>query len=831
LVLFLLALLASLSPFSASLERRYYDMLAGVNDRPARSDIVLIDTRSLTPPGQTAWESELFPDLLRAVNAANARLVLPVEPVPADLTFPDTEQLAKLAEMEQRRRIGAAPRADGEPDTFARQLTVIRQRSELHEKTVLATANMHNLLTAVALSESGRGAAPSSSCATHQLLDAKDTAVPAGIRIRRVRSVATLPDRLCKTSLPPGHSEFWPDEDGIVRRSDLLVNASGSLVPSTAFRATLLLTLPAETPVISTEAISWGSRRVGITDGTRVLLRYYAGRQAAKAFETITAEELLAGGEARARLDGRIVILGPSELRDGETGYTTPVSSGVTAAYLTATAISNLLDGEYLTRPGWSPIAEAALLIIIGLAALAWGSRVPVALSLMGGLSLAVLLLVVEAYLFISQGTWMELATAATYAVASAAALLPLRSNQARPLHEGPARASPAARPAQVARPDDELDLAFSMLRHQASSEHVKQRLYDLALEHARRRDLAKAERVLRHLVGVDPHYRSARDKLQKLAGLRQSVKPRMSPSAAQPPTLDPQDALAGSDLSGQRIGRYKIDQPIGRGAMATVYLGHDPKINRRVAIKTIALAEEFGDSELANARAQFLREAESAGRLNHPEIISIYDAGEDESVAYLAMEYFPGKPLSYYAQQTQLLPPRKALEIMARAADALHYAHSQHVVHRDIKPANLLYDIDTDTLKITDFGIARLTDASRTKTGIILGTPSYMSPEQLAGLSVTGQSDLFSLGITLYQLLAGAPPFRADSIPKLMQKIAHERHPPICTLRPELPPAIDDLLDKALAKEPTARFANGRAMALALRDCCHALDRAAAVA
>jgi serine/threonine-protein kinase len=253
---------------------------------------------------------------------------------------------------------------------------------------------------------------------------------------------------------------------------------------------------------------------------------------------------------------------------------------------------------------------------------------------------------------------------------------------------------------------------------------------------------------------------------------------------------------------------------------MATVYLGRDPKINRRVAIKTIALAEEFADSDLVNARTQFLREAESAGRLSHPNIISIYDAGEEGAVAYLAMEYVQGKPLSYYAQQGHLLPAKVVFELMARVAEALHYAHGQHVVHRDVKPANVLYDRGSDTLKITDFGIARLTDTSKTKTGIIFNTPSYMSPEQLAGTNVTGQSDLFSLGITLYQLLTGMPPFRADSIPKLMQKIAHERHDSVRLLREDLPPAVDALFDRALAKDPADRFPSGRSMANALREC-----------
>jgi serine/threonine-protein kinase len=216
----------------------------------------------------------------------------------------------------------------------------------------------------------------------------------------------------------------------------------------------------------------------------------------------------------------------------------------------------------------------------------------------------------------------------------------------------------------------------------------------------------------------------------------------------------------------------------------------------------------------------QFRREAESAGRLNHPNIIAIYDTGEDKNIAYLAMEYFEGKPLNYYAQSANLLPPKWVLELTARAADALHYAHGQGVVHRDIKPANIIYDAATDVLKITDFGIARLTDTSRTKTGIILGTPSYMSPEQLSASAITGKSDLYSLGVTMYQLLTGTTPFRSDSIPKLMDKIVNEKHRAVSSLRDDIPLSVDVVLDQALAKNPDDRFPNGRAMGLALRDC-----------
>ena len=272
-----------------------------------------------------------------------------------------------------------------------------------------------------------------------------------------------------------------------------------------------------------------------------------------------------------------------------------------------------------------------------------------------------------------------------------------------------------------------------------------------------------------------------------------------------------------------QALGRYRIERVLGRGAMGVVYLARDPKINRLLAIKAIALASEFSEFELAGARERFFREAEMAGRLNHPNIVVIYDAGEDRGLAYIVMEYLRGGHLSDYAGGPQMLSTATVLDITARVAEALHYAHRQNVIHRDIKPANIMFDPDSNALKITDFGIARLTDGGSTKTGIVLGTPSFMSPEQLEGRRLDGRSDLFSLGVTFYQLLCGQLPFRADSMTALMYKIANEAHTALGAIRPDLPPAIDKLVNRALAKRPDDRFQTGAEMATALRACAGA--------
>jgi serine/threonine-protein kinase len=271
-------------------------------------------------------------------------------------------------------------------------------------------------------------------------------------------------------------------------------------------------------------------------------------------------------------------------------------------------------------------------------------------------------------------------------------------------------------------------------------------------------------------------------------------------------------------------LGRYRIERELGRGAMGVVYLARDPKINRQLAIKAIALAAEFSEMELAGARERFFREAEMAGRLNHPNIVVIYDAGEDQGLAYIVMEYLRGGHLSDYTPSARLLPTATVLDVAARVADALNFAHRQNVIHRDIKPANIMFDADSNALKITDFGIARLTDGGSTKTGIVLGTPSFMSPEQLEGRRLDGRSDLFALGVSLYQLTCGQLPFRADSMTALMYKIANDPHTPLSSIRPDLPAAIDGIVNRALAKRPEDRFQTGAEMSAALRAALGAL-------
>jgi hypothetical protein len=385
-----------------------------------------------------------------------------------------------------------------------------------------------------------------------------------------------------------------------------------------------------------------------------------------------------------------------------------------------------------------------------------------------------------------------------------------------------------------TARLLDNYEQRFAELKGRKPNANVLQDLYALGSQLEQRGRIPQATAVYRHLAKLDNTFKDVAARLRRLmdaervkakaaAGATPVSQPAVgatTPNLAAPRERPAAAAVAAAVPDTERLGRYQLEREIGRGAMGVVYLGRDTAINRMVAIKAIPLAAEFSDAELVEARSRFFREAETAGRLNHPNIVTIYDVGEERGLAYIAMEYLKGRHLSDYAKSNNLLEPRKVLEIISRTADALGFAHKQQVVHRDIKPANLMYDPSTDVLKITDFGIARLSGAGSTRTGIVLGTPSFMSPEQLEGRTVTGHSDLFSLGVSLFQLLTGQLPFTADSMTGLMQQIAEAPHPPLRAFRPDLPACVESVIDQALAKNPEARYDSGAQMAAALDDC-----------
>jgi serine/threonine-protein kinase len=520
-------------------------------------------------------------------------------------------------------------------------------------------------------------------------------------------------------------------------------------------------------------------------------LRFYAEG----AFEDLRPASLLATPELIAN---RIVIAGRDTPR-----YATPVGE-LTGRELIAQILAGYREQAAIDAGPLGPVlawtATAALLMLLGVKPPR--RRTGVVLATAGG---ATALLAWSATSFVLGSLWLPVAGPVVL-LAVTGGLDALRRQDTEK-----AAAEPEAEELVSARrlaARGELEQAWTLYREIPASRALLGELYDLgcALEASDHR--VYAGHIFHRIAQVDAHFRDIARRLVR------SRRPPASPATS----ADHFDNAGDRRHMPRLLGRYELLDFIGRGAMGHVYLGRDPKINRIVAIKAIDLAAEFEPIELGEASRRFLREAETAGRLNHPNIVTIYDVGEANGLAYIAMEYLRGRHLSEFALPDTLLPPGVVLELLARTADALDYAHKQNVVHRDIKPANIMYDSVSDGLKITDFGIARLIDVSRTRTGIVLGTPAFMSPEQLEGKNVNGHTDLFALGVSLYQLLTGHLPFRGASMTKLMFVIANEPHESVTAVRADLPPCLDAIIDRALAKDPGVRFQTGTEMAAALR-------------
>lgn len=471
------------------------------------------------------------------------------------------------------------------------------------------------------------------------------------------------------------------------------------------------------------------------------------------------------------------------------------------------------IETRDLAQPDWSDAAvrgslmAAAIFLVIAVPALGGAVALPVVLLLAGGL------VVLEAALMFYQNVWLPFGEVVTFLLAGYGVMLfwlqPHRTIVSLTGNVLDARTRLSKLLLRHGQPDEALDV----LADCPADDHTLELQYDIAIAQERKRQYDKASVAFRQIVASRRNYRDAAKRLQALESMASEASRVSASGFDSTRTL----VLPEQNVSRPTLGRYEIEREIGRGAMGVVYLGKDPKIARTVAIKTLSY-QAFDPSELADLKSRFFREAEAAGRLNHPAIVTVYDVGEEADLAFIAMDYAQGRPLSDFGKPDRLLPLNTVLTIVARVADALDYAHGQNIIHRDIKPANIIYNPDNGDIKITDFGIAKISDDSRTRTGSVMGSPLYMSPEQLKGQKVTGASDTYSLGITLYKLVSGQTPYQGDTLAALTYQILNKRPRSVREFDKELPNGVVRLINKAIQREPDKRFANAATMAEALR-------------
>ena len=592
----------------------------------------------------------------------------------------------------------------------------------------------------------------------------KDAALPGWSVTMSAETLVYAPTRhrFADLATRDGFLEFRPDSDGVLRRAALWMLNDGVMSPS----------LPLAIAFDNADAAS--SHRISSTEDA-ILTSNYSPLPRLDFVDVINEDfdpSLLVG--ATVFVDSSPELVAAAALL--------PSGQFVTISELTASLLASVEHNRTIVSPAWASAMEwlaPVLLAIVAVLFMPDRSRKDIAV--LTGVT-AVILLLTETLLLYVLHVSIDLGRPILIFIGISMLTLWLVGDETKDLKDAFKKGTDFLSAGR-------LEPAFAEFRRCQPTETIATSMYKLSLAFEQQAKPERAEAVL--------------EWMKRTHGAPESVSQKQKTNGVP-----------------QRLGRYVIEKRIGRGAMGAVYLAKDPRINRPVALKVIPIEKEFEDEELKEARLRFYREAESAGRLAHPNIITVFDAGEDKGLAYIAMEYVPGIPLKQFTDPKRLLAPKRALELCACTAEALDYAHNQGVIHRDIKPANLMYNPKEGSLKITDFGVARMTDNNSTKTGIVLGTPMYMSPEQLGAEDLQGHSDLFSLGVTLYELLAGEVPFKATNIAVLMTKITSEDPPPISHMRAGIPPSVDAVLAKALAKKPQDRFSCGAEMAIALRNC-----------
>jgi eukaryotic-like serine/threonine-protein kinase len=351
------------------------------------------------------------------------------------------------------------------------------------------------------------------------------------------------------------------------------------------------------------------------------------------------------------------------------------------------------------------------------------------------------------------------------------------------------------------------LEQAFDKFQRLPPDDESNELIYGVGLEYEKRNQPGDALKVYLYITRKG----GFKDVKERISRLKASVKASASSSRVEinEATVRPESA----EKIRARIGRYEILGVLGKGSMGLVYKAQDPKINRLVAIKTIRFSDEFDEDVVQEIKERFFREAEIAGQLSHPSIVIIHDVGEDGDLTYIAMEFLEGEDLDNFISKTNLLSFRRVIDVVVKIAEALDYAHKANVIHRDIKPANVML-LKNGNIKVTDFGIAKAISSSRTKTGVILGTPNYMSPEQIMGQKIDARSDIFSLGVLFYQLITGELPFHGDNLSGLLYQITQIKHPSPRSYNPKIPKICEQILGKALAKDPSKRFKSAGEMA-----------------
>ncbi len=772
-LLFVLAYLNNSAPLQR-LELLAYDHAMQARSQAADERIIIIDIddESITQLGRWPWPRSVIGKMIGRLSSAGAHLV------GLDILYSEAAQAMDSPELKDENRILIdAVRKSGN--------TLMPMLFETGESNASAIKpGLTDDLNRMSIS---------------QINLANSNSIPPSASNLRY----PFP-QLSRVAAGLGHINVFADNDGVVRTEQLAMPYAGKYFPSMSLAlAAKAMNIPVDDLRINLGLdIELGAKNIGTDAQIRLLPAFFAS-DSDNGFSTYSFADVHSGRIDTGVFRDKLVLIGVTAAAISQT-LDTPVNANMAQVEFIAQVLQSILHETFFLRPVWAGKVELALLLLIGLYLSVGFNRLnPMINGVISALAL-ILLLGGNLALLTTASLWLQTISAACLLLIGHLLLTTrtlITGKKAR--KKATADSNETNKVLGLSfQSQGMLDMAFEKFCACQANDEMLSILYNLALDFERKRMFDKAIAVYEYMVEHDSSYKDAQVRLANARKAEKSVK-----SGANTIGGFTSQILEGDNLA--MLGRYKIIKELGKGAMGAVYLGRDPKINREVAIKTMALSQEFELDELKEVKERFFHEAEIAGMLNHPNIVTIFDAGEEHDLAYIAMEFLDGMDLATYTKPNALLPLGTTLKIIGKIAEALQYAHSQDVIHRDIKPANIMI-LKNKTVKVTDFGIAHITACSRTRAGIVMGTPSYMSPEQLAGKNISGRSDLFSLGVMFYELACGVRPFKADSISKLMYQIAKKAHPDIRQFNPDLPESVIKLIDRMLAKKPENRIASG---------------------
>ena len=818
----LVLLLAGGSQVIQSLERTAYDWGVRASSRiPSdKIAIIAIDKQSIDNIGRWPWSREIHAKMIERLAAAKAKVIGYTVFFSEPQLDPGLVYVNRL--LETYRKIvpdSSAPPRGVSPDVLEMGATLQEAETSLDTDRKLADsfAKAGNVVLPMVFTPGlprGKPDAPLPEFVRKNALSIQGknednfALETNGVEVPVVASLGNA-------AAAVAHLNAVPDVDGAIRTEALAVNYYGEFYPSlAAMLVARSLNLTAKDIQIRPgEALQIGNFKVSADPQMQMYTYFYKDRDGKPAIPEDSFFDVASGKIPAEKYRDKIVLIGPTAAGVGSM-FVTPVNATTPAIELLGHTVSSLMQGHFFVVPTWGWIVERLVFLLVAAYLIALLPRLSAGLGAGVSAGIVAVLLATHFVLMTGQGIWLEFMLPVTLLIIGHVLLVTKRFMVTeRGKEVSDAQSAANARMLGLAfQGQGQLDMAFDYFRKVPLDDTVMDNLYNLALDFERKRQFNKAEAVFSYMAGYNPKFRDLEAKLSRAKHMSETV-------ILGGATTHPGGTLAlGGGTEKPMLGRYQVEKELGKGAMGVVYLGKDPKIGRVVAIKTMALSQEFEADELAEVKERFFREAETAGRLSHTNIVTIFDAGEEHDLCYIAMELLKGKDLIPYTKAGNTLPLEKVVSIVARVADALGYAHKHNVVHRDVKPANVMYELESDVVKVTDFGIARITDSSKTKTGMVLGTPSYMSPEQLQGKKIDGRSDLFSLAVSLYQLSCGKLPFEGDSMAQLMYKIANEHAPDILQYNSKIPPALVAFLDKAMSKDADQRHQTGEEFAFELR-------------